>query len=189
MTMTLGYSHRSLSDLPTKAILETMSALGKLGFAPFIRVVVHRSRWNGKAMKERWPGADDRILHADDRGSTRWLDKDEASPIFADIDAAGKYVAIPNDLAGSFYHLCSLGIPWPMGGGWKGRFPDRRLELPGTPFHGETFSTVQYMMLASREGFSADDYDRDTESMNEIGRQLEAFFRCATRHKLLTDFF
>ena len=186
MTMTLGYSHRSLGDLPTEAILETMSALGKLGFVPFVRVVVPGSRWNGKAMKDRWPGAKERILHADNKGSARWLDNEEAAPIFADIKAAGQYVSIPNDLAGGFYHLCSLGIPWPMRGAWKDRFPERRLELPGTPFDGEIFSTVQYMMLASRGG---GDYESDAETMEELSRQLEVFFRCAARHKLLTDFF
>jgi hypothetical protein len=84
-----------------------------------------------------------------------------------------------------------------MRGAWKKHFPDFRLKLPGTPFHGETFSTVQYMMLASREPYSGDDHDSDAEIMNTIGGQLEVFFRCATRHKLrcatrhklLTDFF
>lgn len=202
MTMTLGFTVRPLNDAPTDRIIESMEALARLAACPFMQLVVpgtfagadgsSQKRWSAKeagATEEGYFAK--RILHVTAKGETSWLDPAAAAPIFADMEAAGTYVGIPNSIAADrFYMLAPLSLPWPLRGAWTNHFPDRRykLRLPGTLFDNLDFGTHQYQMLQCK-GPMAATRDDDAESINSLAEQATAFFRCAQRHKLLTDFY
>jgi hypothetical protein len=150
------------------------------------------NRWTAKEA-----GAEDagyfakRILHVTSSGDASWLSDAEAAPIFADINEAGTYVGIPNMIAGDhFYMLASLSLPWPLRGAWTSRFPDKRyhLRLPGTLLDDMPFGTHQYQMLLCKGPMEGTE-DADADIVNELANQATAFFRCAQRHKLITDFY
>lgn len=202
MTMTLGFTVRPLNDAPTERITESMQALGRLGACPFMRLIVpgtfdgpdgsYQNRWTAaEAGAEKEGYFAQRILHVTAKGETSWLDRAAAAPIFADIDAAGNYVGIPNAIAADrFYMLAPLSLPWPLRGTWTNQFPDRRykLRLPGTLFDDMAFGTHLYQMLVCKDPMEAT-LDDDAETIQSLAEQATAFFRCAQRHKLLTDFY
>ena len=202
MTMTLGFTVRPLNDAPTERIMKSMTALARLGATPFMRLVVPGT-FDGPdgSSQNRWTAAEagsptegyfaKRILHVTAKGEASWLDKEAAAPIFADMEAAGTYVGIPNSIAADrFYMLSPLSVPWPLRGSWTNQFPDRRykLRLPGTLFDDMDFGTHLYQMLLCKGPMEATE-DDDAETINSLAEQATTFFRCAQRHKLLTDFY
>lgn len=202
MTMTIGFSVRPLDEAPTDRVLQAVQALAKLEACPFLRLVVpgtfdgpngsYQHRWTAQEAGAAEAGYfAKRILHVTKRGKTSWLDKDEAAPIFADMEAAGTYVGIPNSIAADhFYWLPPLSVPFPLRGAWLDHFPKRKyqLNLPGTIVDGMEFGTHLYHMLQCKGPISATS-DTDAESVDALVDQANAFFRCAQRHKLLTDFY
>lgn len=201
MTMTLGFTVRHLDDAPTTKVIEAVQALAELGACPFLQLVVPGSyvtlngkvanRWTAKEAGSDKPGhSAKRILHVTKAGKASWLDNADAAPIFADMEAAGTYVGIPNSIAADrFYMLAPLSFPFPLRGAWLNHFPNRRyrLQLPGTLLDEQQFGTHLYHMLQCQGPMEATPED-DAETINSLAEQATAFFRCAQRHKLLTDF-
>jgi hypothetical protein len=202
MTMTLGFSVRPVNGLPTDALMSAFSALAKLGACPFLRLVVPgtfdgpegswQDRWTAEeAGAEKSGYFAKRILHADDKGALQWLARSEAEAIFADMKACGDYVSFPNEVAADrFEMLREISLPWPLRGKWTSQYPDKRyrLSLPGTPFDGLYFGTHQYHLLLCKGPMSGTERF-EAEDVNEMARQATEFFRCAQRHKLVTDFY
>jgi len=201
MTMTLGFSVRVLNDAATDRVIEAMKALAGLGACPFLRLVVpgtfeapdgsYANRWSAKEAGADKPGySAKRILHVTKGGKASWLETADAAPIFADMEAAGTYVGFPNSIAADrFYMLAPLSLPFPLRGAWLDHFPNRRyrLQLPNTLLDGQDFGTHLYQMLQCQGPMEAT-RDDDAESINSLAEQATTFFRCAQRHKLLTDF-
>lgn len=201
MTMTLGFTLRLLNDAPTNHVINALRALAKLEACPYLRLVVPGTfeapdgsiadRWTAKEADSDKPGYfAKRILHVTQTGETSWLEKAEAAPIFSDMEAAGTYVGIPNSIAADrFYMLAPLSFPFPLRGAWLDHFPNRRyrLQLPGTLLDEQQFGTHLYHMLQCQGPMEATLED-DAETINSLAEQATAFFRCAQRHKLLTDF-
>lgn len=202
MTMTLGFTVRPLDDAPTEKIVEAVQALSGLGAGPFLRLVVpgtydgpdgvFTNRWTAKEAGAKKAGySAKRILHVTKKGVWSWLGAEESAPIFADMESAGSYVGFPNTIAADrFYMLAPLSLPFPLRGAWLEQFPDRRyrLKLPGTLLDGQQFGVHLYHMLLCK-GPMEETEDADAESVNSLADQATAFFRCAQRHKLLTDFY